>query len=397
MPIVTSTAEINRTIDETFGSDTLAPAVGSWRNDLWSNAASWLEWGRRVGKLGIDFPTIAFKFRNMSPAIPPDAPILSATLRGTSVFNSGVDTFFSAVLVHSKDGWWDPEPTSTQQWRNTSDWLNADAGCKVYSTGVALLADTTVPGITIRWQLRSNVSGRHLKIGQGVTITAASTLGFADLNLSRTAAIPAGNVWVEIYAQGGVDGRLPSGPLLAISNVRAASAVGTALSGLPPFRFTFSGGNQIALALNQKISCVLNGDYPVGAANVRWHWTDANIYPPGDMSVFGTGTSLDDQNYPMRQDFQSIPSSGPAFAVWITPQMFNGVEYDAPDIALPLKQYLAGGGYSLGDPICVTLNRLLQFLPVTDVSRRWSQFGHATYPATRLIVQWRDKRNMSVI
>jgi hypothetical protein len=394
MPLVNSIAEINRTVDETFGSDTLAPSAGSWRNDLWSNAAAWLEWGKRVGKLGIDFPTIAFKFRNMSPTIPADAKIVSAFLRGTSVFNSGVDTFFSAIRVHHKDGWWDPV-TSPQQWRNTSDWLNADAGCKVYDTGIVLIADTTVPGITIRWELRSNAAGRYLKIGQGVTITAAGNLGFVDMNLSRTAAIPAGNVWCEIYAQGGVDGRLPTGPLLAISNVAAAGTVGTAVSGLPVFRFTFSGGNQIPLTLNQKIVCVLNGDYPVGPANVRWHWTDANIYPPGDMSIFGTGTSLDDQNYPMRQDFQSIPGYAD-FGLWVTPRMFNGVEYDTPEIAGPLQQHLRSGTYAEGDPICCTVNRLLQFLPETDVSRRWAQYANGTYPATRLLVTWR-KRNRQVI
>jgi len=388
MTLITSTAEINRTIDETFGSDTLAPAAGSWRNDLWSNAATWLEWGRRVGKLGIDFPTIAFKFRNMTPAIPPGAVIVSAVLRGTSVHNSGVDTFISLILVCAKDGWWDPA-TSPQQWRNTSDWLNADAGAQVYSTGLVLLADTLVPGITIRWQLRSNAAGRYLKIGQGVTITAAATLGFVDMNLDRTAAVPAGNVWCEIYAQDGAG--LVTGPVLATSNVRAAGTVGTALSGLPPFRFTFAGINQIALATNQKIVCVLNGDYPVGAANVRWHWTDNNIYPPGDLQVFGTGTSMDDQNYPMRQDFQSIPNSGPAFTGWITPQMLNGVEYDTPDLAPSVNQYINGGSYVLGDPICVTLHRSLSFLPSTDVSRRWAQFGHASYPATRLIVEWKER------
>jgi hypothetical protein len=394
MGLITSTAEIDRTIDETFGSDTLAPSAGSWRNDLWSNAAAWLEWGKRVGKLGIDFPTIAYKFRNMSPTIPVDAKIDSAILRGTSVWNSGVDTFFSAIRVHQRDGWWDPV-SSPQQWRNTSDWINLDAGAQVRTTGLVLIADTTVPGITLRWELRGNaVPGRFLKIGQGVTITAAGTLGFVDANLSRTAAIPAGNVWIEIYAKGGVDGQLPTGPVLATSNVLAGAVIPTALSGVPYTRFTFAGINQIPLTLNQGIVCVLNGDYPIGAANVRWHYTDNNIYGGGDLSVFGTGISMDDQNYPSRESFQGIPGYSD-FAVWVTPQMFNGVEYDTPDFGGALQQYLKDG-YSQGDPICVTLNRLTQFLPDTDVSRRWAQYGHATYPATRLIVQWR-RRNRQVI
>jgi hypothetical protein len=389
MSIITSTAEINRTIDETFGSDTPAPAAGSWRNTEWSNAAAWLEWGRRVGKLGIDFPTIAYKFRNMAPAIPPGATIVDAVLRGTSVHNSGVDTFISLILVCAKDGWWDPA-TSPTQWRSTSDWLKADAGMQVYSTGVVLLADTLVPGITIRWELRGNVAGRGMQLGQGAVITAAANLGFVDMHLSRTAAVPAGNIWCEIYAMN-IFTKLPTGPMLAISNVAAAGTVGTALSGLPPFRFTFSGGNQIPLAANQQIVCVLNGDYPVGAARVSWHWDDRTRYPPAHFLVYGTGTSMDDQNYPMRQDFQSIPNSGSLFTGWTTPQMFNGVEYDTPDIGPSVNQYINGGSYNLGDPICVTLNRSTAFLPTTDVSRRWAQFGHASYPATRLIVRWKER------
>ena len=394
MAIITSTAEINRTIDETFGSDTNAPAAGSWRNDLFLNSAAWLEWGKRVGKLGIDFPAITYKFRNMTPTIPPNVSILSAFLRGTSVFNSGVDTFLSLLTVQQKDGWWDPV-TSPIQWRSTSDWLKADFGSQVYSTGVALLADTTVPGITIRWELRGNVAGRALQLGQGITITAAANLGFVDMHLSRTGAVPAGNVWCEVYA-GNVFTKLPTGPILATSNVVAASTVGLAGSGLPAFRFTFSGGNQIPLALNQQIVVVLNGDYPVGVANVRWHWDDRTRYLPGHALVYGVGTSMDDQNYPMRQDFQSIPNAGTSASVWTTPRMFNGVEYDTPDFAGFLQQYLMGGTYAQGDPICVMLSRSLSFLPDTDVSRRWAQFGHATYPATRLIVTWRE-RNVGII
>jgi hypothetical protein len=394
MATVTSIATINRTIDETFGSDTPAPAAGSWRNDLWSNAATWLEWGRRTGKLGIDFPAIAFKFRNMSPTIPPQAKILNAIVRGTSTFNSAAETFFTIVTVNAKDGWWDPEPSSPQQWRSTSDWLKADFDTQVYSTGLLLLADTLVPGITIRWELRSNAAGRYLQLGQGIVITTAANLGFVDMLLSRTAAVPAGNIWCEIYAMN-IFTKLPIGGILATSTVRPASAVVIGVPGAV-FRFTFPAGQQIPLTANQQIVCVLNGDYPVGIANVRWHWDDRTRYPPAHALLFGTGTSMDDQNYPMRQDFQSIPNAGSDFAAWVTPQMFTGVEYDTPDISGPVKQYLIGGTYAEGDPFCVLLSRSEIFLPPGDASRRWSQFGHATYTPTRLIVQWRKRKRQII-
>lgn len=392
MALVTSTASINLQQDETFGSDTQAPLLSSWQNEGF-NQLSPLRWGRQKGKLTFDWDSVAFKFKNMAPLIPVEAKIVSAVLRGTAT-QAGAGDFWTVIFVHGKDGFWD-DFSGVQRWRSAADNIAADADVVIYNTGVAILADTGVPGTTLKWGIRDNFFSRNLKVGQGVEIATAGTLGFIDIGMSRTVAIPAGNVWCEVYSQ---DGAGLADTLLATSNTRPASDV-SADSASPLFRFTFSGGDRIPLTLGQDIVAVVNADYPTGfgpAVRVRWNAGGAghgDFYPPGLFQIFGVGIGVDDNNYPMQEDFRGIPNGGSDYIAWIAPTFVAGVEYDTPDLSGPLKQYLLSGSYAPGDPFCVQMYRSNLFFPDADNIRHWAELTNATYTTpTRLIVQWRERR-----
>ena len=218
----------------------------------------------------------------------------------------------------------------------------------------APLVDTAV-STTHRWPIRNNGLGRYLKAGQGVRVVTGGTLGFADITIERTGAVAVGNIWAEVYSQ---DANGLADVLLATSNTRAAS---TAPAATAPFRFTFSGGDQIVLAAGQDVVLVLNGDYPVnGNQHIGVGWTRAG-YGPGTFQLFGTGVAFDDQNYPMQQSFRTAPPT-PGFVVWVAPQFFVGVDYDTPDLAA-LLQTRIGSGYTQGDPLAFAVFRSGLFFP----------------------------------
>jgi hypothetical protein len=395
--LITSRASIARAIDETFGSDNLAPSIGSWRNDLWPVQTP-LIWGKSVGKFTLVYPSIAYKFTNISPTIPPEAKIVSAKLRGTATETSLSDGFITLLLVLSKDGIWN-ETSVGPNWRSTSDNLPIDADVRVLNTSFATLADTLITAQQLAWEIRSNAAGRYLKAGQGVQIVTAGILGYIDITMSRTGVAPAGNIWCEVYSQ---DGNGLADTLLATSDVRPASAVSTLVNGAP-FRFTFSGAQQISLSSGQDTVAVVNGDYPVGTAFVKVHYMSGpvgpgqDLYTPGVFQLYGTGISLDDQNYPTREDFRSIPNAANTFSAWNTPQFIAGVDYDSEDFTGPLQQYFRSGNYAQGDPIAIGVFMFDFLFPPGNVNRKWANFGNPTYTTpTRLIVEWR-KRNRQVI
>ena len=383
-----STASIIRVEDETYGWDNLAPTAGSWRNIFWQElpADPAVIWGKQVGKFTFDFERIVFKFSNMAPTIPSNAKIISAILRGTAQANSTTAAFFTVIQVLLKDGLWDLA-SAGPLWRSASPaGTAARMDVHVLDTGVVTLVDTAVTQHA-GWAIRDNAVGRFDKIGQAVEIVTAGTLGFVDFTLDRTGAVAVGNVWAEIYS---VDGGLADS-LLATSDTRAASAV----SDTPAvFRFAFSGGEQISLAMGQDIVVVLNADYPVSATeNINSSWN--RLAGVGLMQLFGTGIAFDDQNYPMLDSFRIIPP-GPSFVVWVAPTFFTGVSYDTPSFGALLQAYIRNGAYTQGDSFGVLVARSNAFFPGTTADRRWANFANVTHPPVQLIVEWR-KRNRQVI
>ena len=397
MPITTiSTASIVLAQDETFGTDNQAPLMTSWENSSFE-VLSELIWGRQVGKLTFDYDSVAFKFTNLAPTIPVGAKIVSAYLRMTATATSTTAVWFSPIIVHGKDGLWDPAGTGPQ-WRNAATNITADCDTVVLNTSAAILVDTGVPGSTIRWKIRDNFFSRSLKAGQGVTIGAAGTLGYIDFGMGRSASAPPGNVWIEVYAQDA--NGLATGSILATSNTRPTTDVSTNAAS-PLLRFTFSGGDQISLANGQKIVAVVNGDWSVlhgGWVAVRWMAGGAghgDFYAPGVFQIYGSGIALDNQNYPMQEDYMTIPTAGTGgtFVVWVAPRFIAGFQYNSEDFAGPLQTYITGGSYVQGDPFCVQIFRNNLFFPAGDATRRIAQVGNATYTTpTRLIVEWRERR-----
>ncbi len=386
-----STASVGQVEDETFGFDNLAPTAGSWRNIFWPEASDVeMIWGKQFGKFLFDFEKIAFKFANMSPTIPSDAKIISAILRGTATADSTVATFFTVIQVLRKDGLWNLA-SAGPLWRSASPFgTNSEMDVLVLDTGAGTLADTAVP-LHALWPIRDNSVGRYDKIGQGVEIVTAGTLGFVDLLLGRTGAVAVGNVFCEIYSQTGLG---LADTLLATSDTRPASAVPVA--GTPaPFRFTFSGGNQISLAVGQDIVAVLSGDYPVNAnQNIGAGWNRIGGLH-GFMQLFGTGVGFDDQNYPMMDSFRTAQPS-PGFIIWIAPTFAVGVDEDTPSFAALLQAFIRSGSYVQGDPFGITVARSNAFFPGSTADRRWANFAHPTFSPVRMIVEWR-KRNRQVI
>lgn len=370
-------------IDETGGWDNLAPLAGSWRNLFWNQPTADVRWGVLVGKFTFNFERVVMKFTNLTPTIPPNATIVSAVLRGTAFATSDAQTFFTVIQALAPDGLWNL-PSAGPLWRSCSAvGLNTDMDVAVLGVFAGTLADTAV-STTHRWPIRNNGAGRYLKAGQGVRVVTAGTLGFVDISIRRTGAVGAGNIWAEVYSQ---DGAGLADTLLATSNTRAASAAPAVTA---PFRFTFSGLDQIALAAGQDIVVVLNGDYPVSATqNIAAGWTRAG-YGPGTFQLFGTGVSFDDQNYPMQESFRTaLPS--PGFVVWIAPKFFVGVDYDTPSLVGILQNHLLSGSYAQGDPLAFAVFRSAFLFPSGTAQRQWAQVGHATLSPVRLIVEWKER------
>jgi len=386
-----STASISSVNEETHGFDNLSPTAGSWRNGFWPIGPS-VNWGIQRGKFPFDFEGIAFKFSNMTPAIPANAKIISAKLRGTAAATSTGVTFLTIVEVLGKDSLWDLAAAGPKWVSASGAGFNFDADVVVLNTVAATLVDTGI-STTHNWSIRDNSVGRYLKVGQGVDVVTAGTLGFADISLGREGTPGAGNIWCEIYSQ---DGAGLADTLLATSNTRVAS---TAPASTAPFRFTFSGGEQISLSAGQKIVVVLNGDYPLNAGNnVRMGWSSGG-YAPGTFQIFGTGVGFDDQNYPMQRNFRNAPFPY-GFGVWQPPGFTIGVDYDTPEPFLAgttsfvdmLSGYISSGSYVEGDPIGVKILRAALFFPPTgNVYRQWASFLHATFSPVRLIVEWKPR------
>jgi hypothetical protein len=251
----------------------------------------------------------------------------------------------------------------------------------VLNVVAATLVDTAIAA-THRWGIRTDVT-RYLRAGQGVRIVTAGTLGFVDITLDRDGFM-AGNIWAEIYSQ---DGNGLADTLLATSNTRLASAVPV---GSAPFRFTFSGPEQISLSAGQDIVVVLNGDYAVSATqNIGVGWTRAG-YGPGTFQLDGTGVGFDDQNYPMQDSFRTIPASA-GFVVWVAPTFTVGVDYDTPDLSVLLQGWINSGLYAQGDPLGFSIAKSDFFFPSVTAQRQWAQFGHGTYGPIRLIVEWKER------
>jgi len=377
MPTVISTASVAQAIDETYGFDNLAPLAGTWRNISWPSNTP-LVWGRQAGKFTFDFEEVVFKFSNMTPAIPADAKIVSAILRGRATQTSTPATFFTVIQVNVNDGHWNLP--SASGWRTASPvGTPSEADVHVRNLGLGTIVDTAVAP-THPWAIRDNTASRYLRAGQGVEVAVAGTLGFVDITLNRLGAVGVGNVWCEVYSQD-ADGLADT--LLATSTTRLASAVPAAAA---PFRFTFPAPEQIALTLGQDIVVVLNGDYPVSATqNIAMWWTPTGG-AHGAFQLDGTGIGLDDQNYPMQDSFRTIPTTA-GFVVWVAPRFFVGVDYDTPSFAALLQAFLHSGSYTEGDPFAVSVARNLLFFPAGTADRRWANFAHAS-PSVQLIVEW---------
>lgn len=379
-----STASIIAMADETGGWDNLAPTAGTWRNIFWDAALSDMRWGVFVGKFTFNFERVVFKFTNLTPTIPPNAKIVSAVLRGAAFATSDTQTFFTVIQVEKPDGFWNLA-SAGPLWRTASaPGTNADMDVVVFNIFATTLVDTAIP-INNAWAIRDNVAGRYLKAGQGVRVVTAGTLGFVDITIDRTGTVAVGNIWAEIYSQ---DGSGLADVLLATSNTRPASA---APGSAAPFRFTFSGPEQIALTAAQDIVVVLNGDFPLSATeNIAAGWKGNSGYGPGTFQLFGTGVGFDDQNYPLQDSFRAIaPSTG--FIVWIAPQFLIGVDYDTPNLSVILQEYLLSGLYAQGDPLAFPVFRSTFLFPSGTAQRSWAQFGHPTLQPVRLIVDWKER------
>lgn len=391
MPVTTSTASIIQNKDETFGWDNLAPTAGTWRNLFYTPTGGPLTWGRLIGKFTFEFERVIFKFSNMSPTIPSDAKIVSAILRGTATADSTTATFFTVIFVHAKDGLWNPA-SAGPLWRSASPvGTPSEMDVVLLNTGAGTLVDTAVTP-THPWAIRDNGLGLYLKAGQAVQVVTAGTLGFADISIDRTGAVAVGNIWCEIYSRN-IFGLADT--LLATSNTRPASAAPGA--GFAPFRFTFSGAEQISLSALQWVVVVLNGDYPVSATqNIAVGWTTTGG-AHGAMQLFGTGVGYDDQNYPMQDSFRTIANGTTGFGVWVAPRFFTGIEYDTPSFGALLQQIITNPGYVAGDPFSVSLAKSNFLFPPGTADRRWAEFGNATYTTpTRLIVQWKKRYSQVV-
>jgi hypothetical protein len=262
----------------------------------------------------------------------------------------------------------------------------------ILNTGAATLADTAVT-VDMSWGLRNFLGFRYLEAGQGMRVVTAGTLGYADISLVQVGAIPSGNVWAEIWSMGwaeiwsmGPDGLADT--LLATSNTRPASAAPGAMA---PWRFTFSGIEQISLSAGQDVVVVLDGDYPVSTVNyIAVGWTAGAGYGFGTFQLYGTGFGFDDQNYPMHDHYRSA-AVGPSFVIWNPPQFFVGVDYDTPDLTSIVQEYINAGVYVQGDPFAFRVHRSTLFFPPGDVRRTWANFAHATYSPVRLIIEWKER------
>lgn len=386
MTISTATPVVQA--DETYGFENLAPLAGTWRNFFWDQAgAVALVWGRQFGKFLFDHVRVNLKFENLTPTVPANAKIISAVLRGTAQATSTATDFFSIIRTLTRDGIWNP--ATTTGWKSATTVSGphgthrSAADVHVRNVVGTTLVDTAV-ATTHYWAIRDNANGRGLRAGQGVTIGPGGTLGFTDMTLLRNGTGGAGNIWAEVYAQGG-DG-LATGAVLATSTVRPA---GNAPAAPGVLTFAFPVGQQIILAPGQQIVTVLNGDYPLsGVNNVAMGWTRGG-YAPGTFQLDGNGRAFNEQNYPMQKNFQNVPGDG--FVIWVAPQFFVGVDYDTPELGPMLQDHILTSGYAEGDPFGFAVERSLFLNPASTADRRWASTTHGTFQPVRLIVEWRER------
>lgn len=386
MPTVTSTASILLSKEETFGFDNLAPTIGQFRQTFFDTDSS-VAWGKIVGKVTFKFERVVFKFSNMTPTIPPNAKILSCVLRGTPGATSDVQTFFTLIFPHAKDGFWNPVD-SGRIWRRVGNSKNADMQVELFDGFLNTIVDTNQVTNQV-WAIRDNSFGRYLRIGQGVTAEDTKFIAFCDIQLRRVGAVAVGNIWAEIYSQG-VFGFAVN--LLATSDVRPASAPGTTFSN---FRFTFSGGNLYEVADGERVVVVLNGDYPLSSTNrIQVGWKHVGNYPIGFMQIDGTGVAFDDQNYGLHSDYRSSIANATAgsFIVWIAPQFILGVPVSTPDLSPLFQQVISSPTYSEGEAFswAVAMSEFL-FPSGVTAQRTWANALHATLPPVEMIVEWKER------
>jgi hypothetical protein len=387
--IITSTASVATTLEDTWGTDNQASLLSHWKNVNFLNGP--LAWGSKSTKFGLFYyDDVVMKFANMSPTIPTNAKITSAILRGTAA-TANAAGFITALMMNEKDGLWDPANTGFA-WRKGDRNLNFDADAHLRNTGGATLADSNpnVGGAKRYWGLRDNLQARNGVVGQSLTLTAGGTLGRCDMDLVKVGA-PAGSVWVEIWSLDGSG--LPAALLATSSLVNVAGIPG---GGGAIVQFPFIGGNQIAMTNGQLCAALLNGNYAVSAAN-HIALLNGTGYNGGSFLLYGFGTVLDDQHYPLVVDFESIPKvGGNLFTTWVAPTFVAGNTYDTPSFHGIFQKYINEGSYAEGDPFCHTIRRSPLFFPGGNSFREFAHYGHATYPPVQLIVEWRRK-NRQVI
>lgn len=339
----------------------------------------------------VEHPGASFRFTNMTPAIPKNAVIISATLSGGAKapqFGNGALT--TVIRLVEKDGLWDAAPNSSAQWISGQH-ATYKVDMRVVVRGIAAVevANTGAGGRALLGIRRFGSPDRSTRMAQRLTITAADTLTTTLVLLQKFGA-PTGNIFLEVFD---VVGGLP-GTLLATSdNVDVSTLVTFPGSDIV---FTFSGGDAIALALNDDLFFSVGGDWAVSETDFVVARGGVVDYVPGHFATFGEGLGLDSQHYPMAQMPLDLPTVAGS-VVWVTPPFVVNNTFTTPELAALFQTYVNSATYSQGDPFLVRLERLSG---AQKHNRGFKSFDSPDTPGTAqlvtLDVDWR-RRHVGVL
>jgi len=393
MPIVTSTGTVAQSEDDTAWDNRAV----DYRNNSWMPPFGQVVWGVFESKSGdVDFIGGTMRFTNMSPAVPSNAKIVSAVMRGTAA-GADAGTVSTLIEVLAQDGLWEITPTTPAQWNDIDTTVQtANFRVEVRDTAATVMTTSDIgTGNNFEWELRKVVSpGRYERLGQSMTIETDGnlTLGEIDWTIGKV-GLPTGLIFLELYdldGNGHPDTLLATSDTVDVSTISATTGVHT---------FVFSGGQQYGFSSSEQFAVVIRGDWTIDDTNYiacRYKMpgaTQGGYDALGHALTFGVGAGFDDQHYPGDQNLFQIASAHPSvFVSWSPPTFVADVEYTTPDFANLIQAYVNLPAYSEGDPFAVQIFRLTA--QATDM-RKFKAFDHPDTPGVSnqiaLEVQWKER------
>ena len=359
-------------------------------------------WGIAVNKAGnIELPGSHWLFRNVTPAIPHYAKILSASVAGGAQDNMS-GTLTGVIEIVAKDGLWNNDVIAAHWSSGFHGTYPLNTQFRLFDSGPTLLAGATIatgvePVLTMRqWGNTTPTSPSRLqKIGQLMRVATSGTLDTGQC-LMRRVGTPGGNIWMEIWS---VSGGLPSS-LLATSDTRTANSISTASLPSTNEVFTFTGANQIVLTAGTDIVPVMAGDWAVNISNYIAIVHQQNLAPIANSYAvtYGETGRLGQGNYLIGQmplDLAVVFGSGAI--TWAMPNFTINTVYTTPSIVQLIQSYVNDPSYVQGDPFLVRIRRLNSVQASSRGFKTWeSPDTPGVVQNVTLTVTWRKPRRVLV-